>query len=88
MVTPDSEAQRKNNLSSIIFVFCWSPCWLRAALLARRNYRQGRADREGALRLAIVIFGLEVLLWLCRSHFVPSFEYIREHACCASRPAC
>ena len=31
-----------------------------AALLARRNYRQGRGDREGAARLAIVMFGLEM----------------------------
>ena len=45
-----------------------------AFYLARRNYRQGRADREGALRLASVMFTLEILLWLCRGHFVPSLE--------------
>jgi hypothetical protein len=38
--------------------------------VARRNYRQGRGDREGALRLAWVMFVLEMLLWLCRGHFV------------------
>lgn len=43
-------------------------------LVARRNYRQGRGDREGALRLASVMFGLQILLWLCRSHLVPSFD--------------
>ena len=44
------------------------------ALLARRNYRHGRGDREGALRLAGVMFVLEIGLWLCRSHFVAGFQ--------------
>ena len=38
------------------------------AFLARRNYLRGRADREGALRLAIVMFLLEMALFACRSH--------------------
>jgi serine/threonine-protein kinase len=45
-----------------------------AIRLARQNYRQGRGDREGALRLAMVMFGLEMLLWLCRGHFVFSYD--------------
>ncbi len=45
-----------------------------AVFLARRNYRQGRGDREGAFRLASVMFILEILLWLCRSHLVPSIS--------------
>jgi predicted Ser/Thr protein kinase len=45
-----------------------------AVYLARRNYRQGRGDREGALRLASVMFALEMLLWLCRGHLVPSVD--------------
>jgi serine/threonine protein kinase len=40
-----------------------------SVFLARRNYRQGRGDRAGALRLAAVMFLLEVGLWLCRCHF-------------------
>jgi serine/threonine-protein kinase len=40
--------------------------------LARRNYRQGRGDRDGALRLACTMFVLEMLLWLCRCHFTSS----------------
>ena len=39
------------------------------ALLARRNYLRGRGDRQGALRLAIVMFLLEMALFACRSHF-------------------
>jgi serine/threonine protein kinase len=40
-----------------------------ACLLARRNYLRGRGDRQGALRLAIVIFVLEMLLFVFRGHF-------------------
>ena len=47
---------------------------LGAVHLARRNYRQGRSDREGALRLASVMFALEMLLWLTRGHLVPSLD--------------
>ena len=43
-----------------------------AVLLARRNYRYGRGDREGALRLAGVMFVLDMVLWLCRTHLTPS----------------
>ncbi|MGA9978237.1 MAG: serine/threonine-protein kinase [Candidatus Sulfotelmatobacter sp.] len=42
---------------------------LGSALLARRNYRQGRGDRAGALRLASAMFLLEIGLFLCRCHF-------------------
>jgi hypothetical protein len=45
-----------------------------AAFLARRNYRQGRGDREGAIRLGLVMFALEMGLWLCRGHLVPGIE--------------
>ena len=39
------------------------------AFLARRNYLRGRGDREGALRLAVVMFLLELALFACRAHF-------------------
>ena len=47
-----------------------------ATFLARRNYRQGRSDREGAFRLAVIMFVLEMLLWLCRSHFTASLDVV------------
>ncbi len=40
-----------------------------SVFLARRNYRHGRGDREGSLRLAMVMFILEMALFLCLSHF-------------------
>ncbi len=36
--------------------------------LGRRNYVQGRGDRKGAFRLGSAVFGIEMLLWLCRTH--------------------
>jgi serine/threonine-protein kinase len=50
--------------------------FLGAGYMARRNYLHGRGDREGAFRLAAVMFGLEMLLWLCRGHLVASFDMV------------
>jgi hypothetical protein len=47
---------------------------LAASFFARRNYRQGRGDRTGAIRLAFVMFGLEMTLWICRGHLVAGIE--------------
>ena len=47
-----------------------------SAFLARRNYRRGRGDRQGALRLAVVMFLLEMALFLCRSHFASVGDFI------------
>jgi predicted Ser/Thr protein kinase len=44
--------------------------------VARLNYRQGRGDREGAVRLASVMFALEILLWVCRGHMVAGIATI------------
>jgi len=46
------------------------------AFLARRNYLRGRGDREGALRLAIVVFLLEMALFICRGHFATIVDAI------------
>jgi len=43
-----------------------------AALLARRNLRDNRGDRRGALRLAAFIFWVHMALWICRGHFTAS----------------
>jgi predicted Ser/Thr protein kinase len=40
-----------------------------AGFLARKNYLHGRGDREGATRLAILMFLLDVALLACRGHF-------------------
>jgi serine/threonine-protein kinase len=55
--------------SKIIGLLLLCSLLLGSASLARRNYRQGRGDRAGALRLGIVMFLLEMGLFLCRTHF-------------------
>ena len=43
-----------------------------ATFIARRNLLLGKGDREGTLTLAWVVFTLQMVLWLCKAHFVPS----------------
>jgi hypothetical protein len=45
-----------------------------AVLLAWRNLRSGRGDRRGATRLAAFIFVVNVILWVVRTHHVPTME--------------
>ncbi len=56
-------------LSRIVGFLVFGSLLVGSVFLARRNYRQGRGDREGAFRLAAAMFILEMGLWLCRSHF-------------------
>ena len=74
MVAPTSAEENKSRLSEAVEVFFLMALLVSGALLARRNYRLGRGDREGALRLAVVMLVLEILLWACRSHIVAGFQ--------------
>jgi uncharacterized protein YneF (UPF0154 family) len=74
MVAPSTSNDTKNHISQIIGVILLGAVLVGAALLARRNYRQGRADREGAFNLAVVMFAFQFLIVLCRSHFAADFE--------------
>jgi hypothetical protein len=44
--------------------------------LARRNYMRGRGDRDGALRLAVLVFFVNLALWLLFGHFVLTMAMI------------
>ena len=57
--------------SEIILIVLLGAMLVGALWLARRNYRQGRGDVDGAGRLAKIVFGLLFVLWLLRSHLVP-----------------
>jgi serine/threonine-protein kinase len=70
------EDSTANKVRGILFTSLFIVGLLGSMHLARRNYRQGRCDREGALRLAFVMFALEMLLWLCRGHFTLSLDVI------------
>ena len=43
-----------------------------AVWLARRNYLQQKSDPQGALRLGLLIFTLQMLVWIFNAHFVAS----------------
>ena len=74
MVAPQSADEKKNRASQTIGLLLLISMLVGGALLARRNYRHGRGDREGALRLAALMFAIEMVLWLCRSHFAAGFQ--------------
>jgi predicted Ser/Thr protein kinase len=74
MLPPNTSDRRKSKLGQIIALTVLIAILLAGALLARRNYRHGRGDREGAFRLAVVMFVLEIALWLTRSHLAPGLE--------------
>ncbi len=50
-------------------------------LLALRNWRQGRADRRSAWRLAVFVFVAMLIMWLCGYHHVLMLEEVEavEH---------
>ena len=47
---------------------------LAAILIAWRNYSREKADVQGAARLGIAIFSIQMLLWLFKAHFVSSIS--------------
>jgi serine/threonine-protein kinase len=69
-----TEESTGKKVRQILLVLLSVALYFGAVRLARVNYRQGRGDREGALRLAAVMFALEILLWLCRGHMVAGIE--------------
>jgi predicted Ser/Thr protein kinase len=68
------EPSSGQKVAQIILVFLFLSILIGASWLGRRNYVRGRGDRQGAFRLAVVVFVLQMALWLCRGHFVPSLE--------------
>ncbi len=44
------------------------------ALLARKNLRDGRGDRKGALRLALFTFWALMINWIIMAHHYPGFD--------------
>jgi serine/threonine-protein kinase len=72
MKSPENSLGKK--VRQILFLLLFLSLFSGAVFVARRNYRQGRGDREGAVRLASIMFALEMLLWLCRGHFVAGID--------------
>ena len=47
-----------------------------AAGLARRQYKRGKGDRQGAFRLAFFVYILQIAIWLCYGHLVPDLDIL------------
>jgi serine/threonine protein kinase len=45
-----------------------------AIFLAHRHFVRGRGDRKGALRLALGVFVIQMVLFFLRTHYVPTFD--------------
>jgi len=56
----------------VILVALCLTALLAAVFFARHNYLGKRADSKGAFRLGLFIFGVEMVLWICRAHFPAS----------------
>jgi serine/threonine-protein kinase len=71
-----SEPSLGKRVQQYIFIALTVGFFFGVIRLARLNYRQGRGDRAGAFRLAVVMFALEILLWLCRGHIVAGTDFL------------
>jgi len=60
----------------IVMLMCAASGVLTAILLARRNWRLGRVDRKGALRIGVARFLLGMFAWIGTVHAVPSSDMI------------
>ena len=54
-----------------VFITIFLTLLTAAIFLARLNYRRGKGDHNGAFRIGLVVFALQMLLWTCYEHFVP-----------------
>ena len=67
--------QTRSEKASQIFGVTLAILLLSGALwLAYRNHVRGRGDRRGALRLASVVFVLNLMIFILRAHFVPTLD--------------
>jgi serine/threonine-protein kinase len=64
------EGSGLGTLSDIMFVVAAAVCGIGGWLVARRNMRLGRGDRQGAFRVALFIFTGEFVGWALAAHFV------------------
>jgi len=62
----------RSKVPQVLMVFFLLVLLAGAVWLARRNYLLQKSDPKGALRLGLLIFALQMLVWLSAAHFVPS----------------
>ena len=71
-----AEKTRADKISQIIGLSVALLIFAGSIFLAYRNYSRGKGDRQGALRLASLVFALELSICLLRSHFVLSLDTV------------
>ena len=69
MPSADSEGSKAPEALLVIFLLV---LLAGAVWLARRNYLRQKSDPKAALRLGLLIFALQMVVWLFTAHFVPS----------------
>ena len=70
---PDSTAKKAAAVTTLIVALAGLAAMI---WFARRNYRQGRGDRQGSVLLAKTAFVSMIVLWLFRSHLTLGFEIL------------
>ncbi len=73
---PDRSARERSragqHASQVIGVILAAMIMIAGGLLVRRNLAKGKSDTQGALRLAWVVLLINMGLWVCVAHFVPT----------------
>jgi serine/threonine-protein kinase len=72
--TPYENLSPGQHASQIIEVILAILLLAGGALVARRNYAKGRSDVRGAFRLASTAFAIDMTLWVCLEHFIPTLD--------------
>ncbi|MFZ0480257.1 MAG: serine/threonine-protein kinase [Terriglobales bacterium] len=72
---PDQET-RGQKIGQIVELILFLLILVAASALARRQYKQGKGDRQGAFRLARFTLVVQMAIWLCYGHFVPDIQVI------------
>ena len=79
-----SEQTRGGRISNIVQIVLIFLVIAGSAVLARRQFKRGKGDQQGAFRLAKAIFVLQIAIWLCYSHFIPTTDELQFFAIAVS----
>jgi serine/threonine-protein kinase len=61
--------QRASQIIEVVLAIVFLTC---GSWIAHRNYAKAKSDLRGALRLVIGLFVIEIAIWICRDHFIPT----------------
>jgi predicted Ser/Thr protein kinase len=78
------EVTRSRKIGQVIELVLFLTILVGAFALARRHYKQGKGDRQGAFRLARFVFLMQIGIFLCYGHFVPHLDVLQPCALAVS----